>query len=331
MFVDRVSIQVTAGNGGNGVVSFRRERNLPRGGPDGGNGGGGGSVVLRANENVSCLAALKYLSHYEAENGRPGGGKGLQGRNGQDVVIKVPIGTLVTDPEDGALLADLEHDGDEYVAAEGGVGGVGNRSFASSTNRVPRDATEGKEGGAAALDLELKIVAGVGLVGYPNAGKSTLLSALTGADPETGAYPFTTLTPNVGVMNLPDYKTLTIADIPGLIEGAHLNVGLGHEFLRHIERTHVLAYVLDLSAIDGISPLDAFRSLQAELEHYLPGLSDRPSIVVANKTDGDDAAENLAELREALSLPIFPVCAVLEEGTDALRPALQALLKQAPG
>lgn len=329
MFVDRVTIRVRAGNGGPGCVSFRRERNLAKGGPDGGNGGHGGSVILEANENTSCLAPLRFNPQYVAENGRPGSGQGQQGRNGQDIIVPVPCGTLVRLADSQEQVADLDVHGAQYKAAQGGQGGVGNRSFASSTNQIPREATPGTEGSEAALELELKIVADIGLVGYPNAGKSTLLSALTGAEPETAAYPFTTLTPNIGVMSTSDYETLTLADIPGLIEGAHQNVGLGHAFLRHIERTRALAFVLDLAATDGVSPADALSSLREELEHYLPGLSQRPSIIIGNKIDEPMAAENLEELREFVDVPVYPICAILEEGTDVVRVQLKELLARA--
>jgi GTP-binding protein len=332
MFVDRVRIRVRGGRGGNGSPSLRREKYIPRGGPDGGDGGPGGDVVLLTDENEQSLTPLRYMNHYEGENGAPGLSKGRHGRRGQDTIVKIPPGTIIRDldleveDESERVLADLDTVDTRFIAAQGGAGGKGNRHFVTAVNRAPRDFEEGAEGEEHYLELELKLVADVGLVGYPNAGKSTLLGALTNARPETAAYPFTTLTPHIGTVTFEDFSRMRIADIPGLIDGAHENVGLGHEFLRHIERTKVLAFVLDMAATDGTLPWDAFSALQQELEWHHKGLSKRPAIVVANKMDEPVSQENLAELQQRVYLPIFPVCAVLEEETEALIPALRKLL-----
>ena len=273
MFVDRVKISVKGGRGGNGCVSFHREKFVPRGGPDGGNGGNGGSVVLKADANEQSLIDLSYNRHYDAPNGPNGKGKNMYGKNADNVVVKVPVGTVVFDEETGEFLGDLETAGMELVVAQGGRGGKGNAAFATSGNRAPRVCEEGTEGEEKLLLLELKTIADVGLVGYPNAGKSTLLRALSAARPKVAPYPFTTLHPMVGVVEYEDFSRLTVADIPGLIDGAHRNVGLGHHFLRHIERTHLLVYVLDMAGVDGRTPWDDFRHLQNELELYMKGLA----------------------------------------------------------
>ncbi|MFT5128366.1 MAG: GTP-binding protein [Rhodothermales bacterium] len=289
-------------------------------------------MVLVTDENAQSLTPLRYMNHYEGENGTPGLCKGQHGRSGKDVIVRVPPGTIVRDleleveEESERILADLDSVDARFVLANGGSGGKGNRHFVTPINRAPKEFEEGSEGEERYLELELKLVADVGLVGYPNAGKSTLLGAITNAKPETAAYPFTTLTPNIGTLDLDDFTTIRIADIPGLIDGAHENVGLGHAFLRHIERTKVLAYVLDMAATDGTQPWDAFAALQQELEWHHKGLSKRPAIVVANKMDEAVSAENLLELQQRVYLPIFPVCAVLGEDTDTLTPALRELL-----
>ena len=307
MFVDRVKISVKGGKGGNGCVSFHREKFVPRGGPDGGNGGNGGSVVLKADANEQSLIDLSYNRHYDAANGPNGKGKNMYGRNADNVVVKVPVGTVVYDEETGEFLGDLETVGMELVVAKGGKGGKGNAAFATSGNRAPRTCEEGTEGEEKLLLLELKTIADVGLVGYPNAGKSTLLRALSAAKPKVAPYPFTTLHPMVGVVEYEDFSRLTVADIPGLIDGAHRNVGLGHHFLRHIERTHLLVYVLDMAGIDGRTPWDDFRHLQNELELYMKGLSKRPALIAANKMDLPESEENLALLRDELSSEVIDI------------------------
>ncbi len=327
MFVDQTKAYVQAGAGGDGCVSFRREKYVPKGGPDGGDGGHGGSVVFRAVTGEQSLVSLKFNQHCRARRGEHGKGKGRHGHRGKDLVVHVPLGTLVYDEQRGELLADLTRPGEEAVVAKGGRGGRGNARFVSSTNRAPRHATPGEEGEQRILHVELKVVADVGLVGYPNAGKSTLIAAISDAHPKTAAYPFTTLYPTVGVVEFEDFHRLTVADIPGLIEGAHDNVGLGHDFLRHIERCRVLAYVLDMGGVDGRDPLEDLASLRTELELYQAGLSRRPAVVVANKMDLENADENLRRLRESEQLPIYPVCAELGQHTDRIVEALRELLE----
>ncbi len=326
MFVDRVKVKVRGGNGGNGCASFRRERFVPRGGPDGGDGGDGGSVIFETHGGDLSLTPLKYLNHYEAASGQYGMGKKRHGKNGQDVIVKVPAGTLVKDLERNLeVVCDLDQPGARFVAAQGGRGGRGNQHFASSTNQAPRRADPGTQGEARAYELELKIIADAGLVGYPNAGKSTLLEAVSNATPEIAPYPFSTLHPNLGLVEYADLFRLTIADIPGLIEGAHENVGLGHDFLRHIERTKLLIYVLDMAGTDGRTPWDDLANLQNELEMYQQGLSERTALIAANKMDEAAGEENLETLRTHTSLPICPVSALLGEGCDTL---LEQLRKQ---
>lgn len=327
MFVDRVKVRVRGGSGGNGCVSFRREKFIPKGGPDGGDGGDGGAVILKASRGEQSLVDLYYLNHYEAKSGISGMGKGRHGHRGSDVVVKVPVGTQVCDQQTGDLLADLTDEGQEYVAAKGGSGGRGNKRFVSSTNRAPRIAGEGLPGEERHLLLELKTIADVGLVGYPNAGKSTLLTAVSDAHPQTAPYPFTTLHPNVGVIEFDDYTRITMADIPGLIDGAHNNVGLGHDFLRHIERCRVLLYVVDAAAVDTREPVEDLRHLQKELALYQPDLVDKPSLVVANKIDLPAAADHIPELRsEFQNLQIMEVSALRNDHLSELLTRLKKMV-----
>ena len=329
MFVDRVKISVKGGRGGNGCVSFHREKFVPRGGPDGGNGGNGGSVVLKADVNEQSLIDLSYNRHYDAANGPNGKGKNMYGRNADNVVVKVPVGTVVNDAETGEFLGDLDTAGMELVVAAGGKGGKGNAAFATSGNRAPRIAEEGTEGEEKLLLLELKTIADAGLVGYPNAGKSTLLRALSAAKPKVAPYPFTTLHPMVGVVEYEDFSRLTVADIPGLIDGAHRNVGLGHHFLRHIERTHLLIYVIDMAGIDGRTPWEDFRHLQNELELYMKGLSKRPALIAANKMDLPESAENLALLQDELAAEPIEIIPISADKCDIRE--LKALLRRKVG
>lgn len=323
MFVDRTTITVHAGNGGNGCASFRREKFVPKGGPDGGDGAPGGDVILRAVRGEQSLVRHRYNPEHRAASGQHGMGKKRHGRAAEHTVLDVPRGTLVKDAETGELLADLIKTGEELVAARGGKGGRGNCHFVTSTRRAPRECEEGGEGESRHLELVLKTVADIGLVGYPNAGKSSLLEALTHAHPKTASYPFTTRTPVVGMLDFPDFTRITIADIPGLIDGAHRNVGLGHTFLRHIERANGLLFVLDMEGTDERDPIEDLRNLREELRLYQAELIDRPALVVANKMDGEHAAANLARLRnEENRCDIFPVCAVLGEGVDELKRAL---------
>lgn len=312
MFVDRTQIIVKAGKGGNGCCSFRREKFVPRGGPDGGDGGNGGDVFIEASNSEQSLVSLIYQSRYQAKNGPNGRGMDQHGKNASPVIVTVPAGTVITNAETGEFIADLDVAGKRTLVAKGGRGGRGNARFATSTNRAPREYEAGTEGEEFTLDLELKTIADVGLVGFPNAGKSTLIGALTAAHPKVASYPFTTLYPVVGIVEYPDYYRLSVADIPGLIDGAHENVGLGHAFLRHIERTGVLLFVLDMAGVDGRSPVDDLFSLRKELDYYQPGLSQRPSLIIANKMDLTGAMENLKALRQAVAnenITILPISA----------------------
>ena len=331
MFVDKADITVTGGNGGHGCCSFHREKYIPLGGPDGGDGGDGGDVVLVASKNEQSLQDLVYNRHYTGKNGPHGKGSNMHGRRGEDVFVKVPVGTVVTDGDTGEFIVDMTEDGMKFVIAKGGKGGRGNVRFATKYNRAPHERELGEEGETVHAHLELKTIADVGLVGYPNAGKSTLISKLSAARPKVAPYPFTTLHPVVGVVEYPDYARITIADIPGLIDGASMNVGLGHAFLKHIERTYVLAYVLDMAGVDGRTPWEDFRHLQNELELYMKGLTKRPSIIIANKMDLEGAAENLELLKDELSseviefLPVSAGNGELSDVREKLRSMVESL------
>ena len=331
MFVDRIKVFAQAGKGGRGCVSFRREKFVPKGGPDGGDGGRGGDVILRADRHVDNLANLFYEPLIKAKNGTHGKGKKMAGRAAANKLVKVPVGTIVylgsgdgTDESQGSRpLVDLVRDGEEFVLCRGGEGGKGNVHFKSSRNRAPRQYTDGEEGEQGYFLLELRTIADAGLVGYPNAGKSTLLRKLSAARPKVAAYPFTTLHPVVGVMELPGYRHATIADIPGLIEGAHRGLGLGHEFLRHITRCPILIFVIDVAGSEGRSPVEDLRNLRKEIDLYDPMLSSRPWLVVANKMDLPNANENLETLREKFpKVSIVPISAANGEGIDMLKKAL---------
>ena len=349
MFVDRIKVLAQAGNGGRGSVSFRREKFVPKGGPDGGDGGRGGDVILRADRHVDNLVNLFYEPIIKAKNGSHGKGKKMAGRAGANKIVKVPVGTIVWPAEEsqrptpksdksraGAQhptlnsdqsaiqpVVDLVRDGQEFVLCRGGGGGKGNVHFKSSRNRAPRQYTEGEEGEHGYFLLELRTIADGGLVGYPNAGKSTLLRKLSAARPKVAAYPFTTLHPVVGVMELPGYRHATIADIPGLIEGAHRGIGLGHEFLRHITRCPLLIFVIDVAGSEGRSPVEDLQNLRKEIDLYDPALSSRPWLVVANKMDLPNANENLEMLRERFAkISIIPISAANGEGIDTLKEAL---------
>lgn len=318
-FVDQAVIQVQAGDGGRGCVSFRREKYVPRGGPNGGDGGDGGSVRLVGRENLQTLADLEYRRSYKAERGQHGMGKDCHGRNGEDVVIPVPLGTDVFSAESGQKLGEVTRHNQELVVARGGKGGRGNARFATSTNQAPRNAEPGTPGEALDLKLVLRLMADIGFVGLPNAGKSTLLHALTSANPKVAGYPFTTLTPNLGVMTTRHLR-FTIADMPGIIEGAHAGRGLGLRFLRHIERTRMLVYVVDLA---GGQPAEDLGQLRSEVGQYDATLLERPGLVVLNKTD-------LVESAPALDagLPVVAVSALTGDGIDRLRAELDRLMQQ---
>ena len=333
MFVDEAKILVRGGKGGNGCMSFRREKFVPRGGPDGGNGGAGGSVIMQADEALHTLLDLRYHTYNVADRGRHGKGKDMSGRRGDDRVIRVPLGTICREAESGAVLWDFQSQGERFVAARGGRGGRGNASFATSINRAPRQTTEGSAGEERWLRLELKLLADVGLLGFPNAGKSTLISRLSAATPKIAPYPFTTLTPNLGVVALPDYASCVVADIPGLVPDAHKGKGLGLDFLRHIDRTRVLVHLLDLGVQEGgRTPWEAFVSINHELACFRPDLAQRPQIVVASKMDLPDAQRRLPEMQRqfaAQGLDVVPISAVTGAGLEALVHRLAAELKAA--
>lgn len=318
IFKDRVKLYLTAGNGGDGLSSFRREAHVPRGGPSGGDGGNGANIYLVGNDQEYSLLDLYFRPHHKAESGDKGGIKDCHGKTGKDLIIKVPCGTVITDASNDTLLGEIiEHD-QRMLIAKGGVGGLGNKRFMTSTNQAPTEITLGTPGEAINVWLTLKSIAHVGLVGYPNAGKSTLLTAISGARPKVGAYPFTTLNPNIGTVEYPSYERLRVADIPGLIEGAHEGIGLGHDFLRHIERTSYLVYVIDMGGVDGRDPLEDYESLRQELELYQPELLSRPYLIVANKMDVPEAEDNLDRFKKEFHEEPLPMIAALEEGTEPL-------------
>jgi len=337
MFVDRIKVFAKAGNGGRGSVSFRREKFVPKGGPDGGDGGRGGDVILRADRHTDNLSNLFYESIIKAKNGGHGMGKKMHGRSAPNKIVKVPVGTIVWPMVDGKestameSLADLTRDGQEIVLCEGGAGGKGNVHFKSSRNRAPREYTEGDEGESGHFLLELRTIADAGLVGYPNAGKSTLLRKISAARPKIAAYPFTTLHPIIGVVELSEYRRITIADIPGLIEGAHKGVGLGHEFLRHITRCRIFLFVVDVAGSEGRSPVEDIQNLRRELDFYDPRLSERPWFIVANKMDLPAAQENLKALRAKFrKIEIVPIAAAKGDAIDDLKKRLERWLDTPP-
>ena len=318
MFVDRVQIFVEGGSGGSGCVSFRREKYVPRGGPDGGNGGHGGSVIIVAEEGVDSLAALSQRKHWRADPGRPGQSGNCHGRSAEDLVIRVPPGTMILDADEKFVLKDLVHSGDQVIVAQGGRGGFGNTHYKSSTNRAPRQSTPGEEGHRRNLVLELKAIADVGLVGKPNAGKSTLLSRLSRARPEIADYPFTTKFPNLGRVSIDADHSFVLADIPGLIEGASEGLGLGHEFLRHIERAGILVHLVEPAPMDGSDPIENYETIHRELENYSPKLVERPEIVVVSKAELPEADEVRAQLAERLGHDVLAISAVTGQGLHDL-------------
>ncbi len=323
MFVDRVNIEVRAGDGGDGCISFRRERHIPRGGPDGGNGGDGGSIMIVAHSGVDSLVSVSHRKRWKAPRGKHGQGSKRNGRRGEDVVIEVPPGTIVIDAQRDFVLKDLDGEGQQFVAARGGKGGRGNTRFKSSTNQTPHNAEVGQSGEHRHLRLELKVIADVGLLGKPNAGKSTLLSRLSKARPEIANYPFTTKSPNLGRVHLNLDRSFVMADIPGLIEGAHNGVGLGHEFLRHIERAGTLVHLVEPEPMDGTDPMDNYRSIRAELEQYdgafgMGELGARPEIVCVSKAELPSASELQTRLTEQLGHPVLVISAVTGEGLNEL-------------
>ena len=317
-FVDQVRIQVFAGNGGNGAATFRREKYIPHGGPDGGDGGDGGSVWLRASKDAASLLDLHFAPIVRAEHGEKGRSKQQYGHGGEDKDAIVPVGTEVREFETGEFLGEVLVDGDRLKVAQGGKGGLGNMHFQTSTHQAPTEFTEGVPGEIKTLKLTMKTVAEVGLVGYPNAGKSTLLSQLSAARPKVAAYPFTTLHPQVGTVVFDATHTLRVADVPGLLKDAHKGVGLGHDFLRHIERTHFLLFVIDMAGIDGRKPVEDFLNLQEELKLYNPELANRPYWILANKMDEPVAKKNLAAFKRKTKEKPLEMAAALGEGVPEL-------------
>jgi GTPase len=324
MFVDEVDIHVTAGSGGNGCLSFRREKYVPRGGPDGGDGGAGGSVFIVASSTKNTLVDFRFHPEFEAKRGQHGQGSNRTGFTADDLDISVPVGTQIFEKqEDGALtlIADLTDEGQRVRVAEGGRGGRGNARFVSSTNRAPRRTEPGLEGEQKLLRLQLKLIADVGLIGFPNAGKSTLIARISAARPKIASYPFTTLIPNLGVVSLSDDRSFVVADVPGLIEGAHKGVGLGHQFLRHIERTKVLVHLVDVSSASGRDPVQDFDTINEELRLFDPNVAAKPQIVVANKIDALDEPDRLSALEKRVKkakLPFLRISGVSGEGVDGL-------------
>ncbi|MBQ7761284.1 MAG: GTPase ObgE [Clostridia bacterium] len=333
MFIDKVKIYVKAGNGGNGCVSFRREKYVAKGGPDGGDGGKGGNIIFQIDKGTNTLLSFRYKRKFVAENGGNGAGAKFHGKNGEDVIIKVPEGTLIKDDKTGKILKDMSSC-EEWICAKGGRGGWGNRHFATPTRQIPRFAKSGTQGQEWELTLELKMLADVGLVGLPSAGKSSLLAAVSDAKPKIADYHFTTLSPNLGVVNVRDGHGFVMADIPGLIEGASEGLGLGHAFLRHIERCRLLVHVVDISCIEGRNPVDDIRVISEELERFSPELSTRPRIICANKVDSLDRSivdiEEFEDYVKAQGWDLMYISAYTGENTDELIAKIDEMLKNLP-
>jgi GTPase len=327
VFIDRAKIWVKAGDGGSGCMAFRREKFVPRGGPSGGDGGHGGSVYLEATDQMNTLLSFRYNPEYRAPRGAHGEGSKCTGRDGADIIVKVPVGTLVFDALTMAVIADLTEIGQQVLVAAGGRGGRGNAHFVTSINRAPRRADPGHPGEVRQLQLELKLLADVGLLGFPNVGKSTLIAHISAAKPKIADYPFTTIVPNLGVVELGDYRTFVVADIPGLIAGAHQGAGLGLQFLRHVERTKVLLHIIDVSGTTGRDPISDYQTIRQELANYEVGLMDKPEIVVANKADvaQDSDLTLLAEFCQREQLPFYVISAVTGQG---LKPLLESVWQQ---
>lgn len=331
MFIDRVKIRVQGGHGGNGVTAFRREKFVPRGGPSGGEGGRGGDVWIIADSSLNTLLHLRYNPEHIAGRGMHGEGSNRSGRDGEDTVIRVPVGTQIFESATGQFLQDLATDGAKWLAARGGRGGFGNAHFATSTNRAPRYHQQGSSGEEIELQLELKLLADVGLVGFPNAGKSTFISTISSAKPKIADYPFTTLEPHLGVVDLGDYQTFVVADIPGLIEGAHHGAGLGDRFLRHIERTSLLLHLVDVSSLSGRDPIVDYQTVNRELAAYNPKLAARPQIVVATKIDALEDPRRLESLKrqaETDGKSFHAISSVTNRGVRELVNAVAARLKE---
>lgn len=332
-FVDEASIKVFAGNGGNGCLSFRREKYIPRGGPDGGDGGDGGSVVMEADNGINTMVDFRFVRTYRAPNGESGKSRNSTGKSGEDLVLRVPVGTTVIDEDSGEILGDLAEDGQQLVVAQGGWHGLGNTRFKSSTNRAPRQTSPGSEGEHRNLKLELKVLADVGLLGLPNAGKSTFIRSVSAARPKVADYPFTTLVPNLGVVKVDSHRSFVVADIPGLIEGASDGAGLGIRFLKHLTRNRILLHLVDMAPVDGSEPADAALAIQNELAVFSPTLARRPRWLVLNKTDlvsAEDLQARRQAVIEALSWqgPVYEIAAISATGTERLCQDLMVALEE---
>lgn len=333
MLIDRAKISIKAGDGGNGMVAFRREKYIAAGGPNGGDGGKGGDVIFVVDDSLRTLVDFRYKRKYLAENGEKGGTSNRSGKSGKDLIIKVPPGTIIRDIKTGRILADMIEPGQRNVIAKGGKGGAGNQHFATSTRQIPTFARAGDPGEEYQVELEMKLIADVGLVGFPNAGKSTILSMTSAADPKIADYPFTTLEPNLGVVSVDEGNSFVMADIPGLIEGAHKGVGLGFEFLRHVERTKLLVHVVDVAGIDGRDPMDSFRAINEELRKYNPKLAERPQVVAANKIDlpeGRERLESFTKAVEDMGYKVFPISAATNSGIKEMIYYVAARLRELP-
>ena len=326
MFVDEVVIEASAGHGGDGCMAFRREKYIPMGGPFGGNGGKGGDIIFKADEGLRTLIDLRYQKHVKGEPGQNGSGKNKNGANAEDTIIKVPLGTTVKDNETGSIIGDLIHQGQEIIVAYGGRGGRGNVTLATKSNPCPSFAERGEPGENRKIKVELRMLADVGLVGFPSVGKSTILSMITNANPKIASYHFTTLSPNLGVVSTKDYS-YTIADLPGLIEGASTGLGLGIKFLKHIERTKIIAHVIDMSASEGRDPYEDYKTIRKELESFSPKLLEKPEIIIANKMDLPASKDNLKKIKEKISSPIYEISAINNQGLDKVIDALKELVK----
>ena len=331
MFIDEAQIWVKAGDGGHGCVSFRRERFIPKGGPDGGDGGRGGNVYFQTAENLDTLTDFAGKHHWQAQNGQPGSGNNKHGANGQDLIINVPPGTLIYDTDLNLLLKDLNGAAMKTRVCRGGRGGKGNKAFATPTHQTPRHAEPGKKGQERNIRLELKLIADVGLVGMPNAGKSTLISRCSAARPKIADYPFTTIEPVLGIVELSDFRRFVMVDIPGLIEGAHDGAGLGYEFLKHIERTKILAHIVDIMPIDGSDPVENYKTIRSELQQYSKALSQKQQVIVANKTDLDPDGKRLQSVRENLQQTIHPISAATGQGIKKLTELLWKEVQELKG
>jgi GTP-binding protein len=335
MFVDKAKIFVKGGDGGDGLVAFRREKYVPEGGPAGGDGGNGGDVIFRVDEGLRTLMDFRYQKHFKAERGEKGRNKSMHGANAEDMIVRIPPGTTIIDDDTGEVIADLTRHGQEVVVAKGGRGGRGNTRFATARVTAPEIAENGEEGVERWVVLEMKVMADVGLVGFPSVGKSTLLSVVSAAKPKIAAYHFTTLTPNLGVVDVGDGRSFVMADLPGLIEGAHEGVGLGHEFLRHVERTRVIVHVVDMSSADGRDPYEDFLKINEEIKLYNAKLEQRPQIVVANKMDMPESEGNLSLFKEQLAadgkeLDVYPISALTRGGVQELLYKISDIVESIP-